>query len=246
MRLQREQFLDLETEPWWLLERELDPALEERRRSLGQCWGWTDLQWYAEVRNLEQLYLFLEQTLPDLLRDLDEAADVDRRKKWLDELIEKKQPAAGHETQEAAAPKEPAPPAAAKVGAAGAAPARKVSAFARAKPAEQAEPEAGETEISPAATGTVEPAKKSIFKNKAASAAGPVAQSEPTPGVEPVSVLPTLEEFKETLSGLAGDPQIPISEAEVEKALEDPNFLGKVAAAEAELEAELASAEAEG
>ena len=132
MRLQREQFLDLETEPWWLLERELDPALEERRRSLGQCWGWTDLQWYAEVRNLEQLYLFLEQTLPDLLRDLDEAADVDRRKKWLDELIEKKQPAAGHETQEAAAAKRPAPPAAAKVGAAGAAPARKVSAFARA------------------------------------------------------------------------------------------------------------------
>ena len=56
MRMRREQFLDLESEPWWLLERELDPALEERRRSLGQCWGWTDLQWYADPRKLEELY----------------------------------------------------------------------------------------------------------------------------------------------------------------------------------------------
>ena len=50
-------------------------------------------------------------------------------------------------------------------------------------------------------------------------------------------MLPTLEEFKETLSGLAGDPQIPSVRQRCEKALEDPNFLGKVAAAEAELEA---------
>ena len=118
--MQREQFLDLESEPWWLLERELDPALEERRRSLGQCWGWTDVRWYADPRKLEELYLFLEQTVPDLLRDLDDAVDVDRRKKWLDELIEKKQPAVGAETQEAAAPEPPAPAAAAKVGAVGA------------------------------------------------------------------------------------------------------------------------------
>ena len=171
---------------------------------------------------------------------LDEAADVDRRKKWLDELIEKKQPAAGHETQEVAAAegsrrRRPRPRSAPQ---APRRPGRFPPSPAWGWPSKP-NPEAGETEISPAATGTVEPAKKSIFKNKAASAAGPVAQSEPTPGVEPVSVLPTLEEFKETLSGLAGDPQIPISKAEVEKALEDPNFLGKVAAAEAELEAEL-------
>ena len=149
MRMQREQFLDVESEPWWLLERELDPALEERRRSLGQCWGWTDLQWYGDARKLEELYLFLEQTGPVLLRDLDDAVDVDRRKRWLDELIEKKQPAGGDETQEAAAPETPAPAAAARVGAAGAAPTKRVSAFARAQPADQAEPEVGETGASP-------------------------------------------------------------------------------------------------
>ena len=96
---------------------ELDPALEERRRSLGQCRGWTDLQWYGDARKLEELYLFLEQTVPVLLRDLDDAVDVDRRKRWLDELIEKKQPAVGDETQEAAAPETP-PAAVARVGAA--------------------------------------------------------------------------------------------------------------------------------
>ena len=144
--MQRERFLDLESEGWWLLERELDPALEERRRSLGQCWGWTDLQWYGDARKLEELYLFLEQTVPVLLRDLDDAVDVDRRKKWLDELIEKKQSAGGHETEEAAAPETPAPAAAARVGAASASPTKRVSAFAGVQPAE---PEVGETETSP-------------------------------------------------------------------------------------------------
>ena len=119
------------------------------------------------------------QTLPDLLRDLDEAADVDRRKKWLDELIEKKQPAAGHETQEAAAPKEPAPPAAAKVGAAGAAPARKVSAFAPRSRPSKPNPRPARRKSPRRLPGRSNRPRSQYSKIRRRRAAGPVAQSGP-------------------------------------------------------------------
>ena len=58
--MEKDQFVAVENQGWWLLEPDLDAALEERRRTLGECWDWTDLRWYAERLKLEEVYQFLE------------------------------------------------------------------------------------------------------------------------------------------------------------------------------------------
>ena len=66
--MEKDQFVAVENQGWWLLEPDLDAALEERRRTLGECWDWTDLRWYAERLKLEEVYQFLELNRADLLR----------------------------------------------------------------------------------------------------------------------------------------------------------------------------------
>jgi hypothetical protein len=72
-------------------------------------------------------------------------------------------------------------------------------------------------------------------------------ESDPCwPAAYPPLSSQTPKELKETLSALAVDPDIPISKKQLEEVLQDPSFATELAAAEAELEAELASAEVNG
>lgn len=239
--MERDQFVDVDARGWWLVELQVDPALEPKRTALGECWGWTDLQWFADRQKMEEMFRFLEANGPDLLRQLDEANDVNRRSKWLDDLIEAKRPAAPHTAVQETSPATVKPAGATPAGATAA---KKTSPFARMKPAGETQSE--QTTDTPAATGAAAPTeaaaprRPSPFGKKAAPAAEPVAQP---PAAESV------EHIKESLSELAADPDVPISQEEVEELLSDPNFEKNLAdaesAIEAELEAELAAVESE-
>ena len=130
--MEKDQFVAVENQGWWLLEPDLDAALEERRRTLGECWDWTDLRWYAERLKLEEVYQFLELNRADLLRELDDASDLYRRQKWLDDVIKAKRPAKPTTAEEAA----PAAQKAADARPAQAPAAKKASAFGRRPAAE--------------------------------------------------------------------------------------------------------------
>ncbi len=257
--MERKQFLeDVAVQPWWFAQRDIEnnTILIEKRTKLGQCWNWTADQWYADPLNLEVLYRFLTETRSDLMTALDEAGDdVYKRGAWLDMVITAKGPPAAKEAQPAPSADKAGEVAGARVGPAASAPAKKPSPFARAKPAgdEEAQP-ATQTEI--AATGTAtstgtaaQPAKKSIFKKQAAPTEPAAPQAATQAAETSTAVPPTREELTETLSSFAADPDVPISEEEAQAALRDPDFAAKLTAAEAELEAqleaELASAEAE-
>jgi hypothetical protein len=191
--MEKAQFEGTDSNRWWLLEGELDSLLVEPRKELGDAFGWPGTEWWTEQTKLEEMYRFLEGGA--LMRDLDEAQDLDRRRKWITEVIAAKAPVA-----DAPMPSAPAETATE-------APAPAATAVAQAAP-----PEA--------------PAKKSIFAKKAAPA--------PAPGPD----------IKEVLAELAADPNIPLESDEIEEMLKDPDFHTKLAAAEADIEAELETLEA--
>ncbi len=174
--MEKDQFVAVENQGWWLLEPDLDAALEERRRTLGECWGWTDLRWYAERLKLEEVYQFLELNRADLLRELDDASDLYRRQKWLDDVIKAKRPAKPTTAEEAA----PAAKKAADARPAQAPAAKKASAFGR-RPAAEGTPAGSPPAANapaPAAAGAApaaegaQPRKPSPFAKKAAAPDG--------------------------------------------------------------------------
>ena len=174
------------------------------------------------------MYRFLEGMA--LMRDLDDAQDLDRRRKWISEVIAAKAPAADAPLPSAEAEAVTEAPAPAATEAAPAAPPEapaKKSIFAK-----KAAPEPpAATEAAPAAPPEA-PAKKSIFAKKAAPepATAPATEAEP--------------DIKQLLAELAADPDIPLESDEVEEMLKDPDFHTKLAAAEADIEAELEALEA--
>jgi hypothetical protein len=236
--MEKDQFVAVETQDWWLLQPDLEPALEDRRRALGECWNWTELRWYAERVKLEEVFQFLELNRADLLRELDEVNDdLYRRQKWVDDVIKAKKPPEPT-TPESAAPAakkaaetEPAQPSAPK----------KASAFGRrgtaegapadSSPAPAAQP-AGATPGGAAAE--TEPRKPSPFAKKAAAASGPAAQAA-------AGAAESAEQIRASLAQLAADPNVPVSAEQVEELLKDPNFASNLAQAEAAIEAELAA-----
>jgi hypothetical protein len=243
--MEKDQFVIVENQGWWLLEPDLDAVLDERRRTLGECWGWTDLRWYAERLKLEEVYQFLELNRADLLRELDDATEVYKRQKWLDDVITAKRPAQPTHAEEAA----PAANKAAEARPAPAPAAKKASAFGRRAPAEgtPADSAPAANPATPAAAGAAaaaegaQPRKPSPFAKKAAPRTEPAAPVAAAGGAESV------EQIRESLSQLAADPNVPVNAQEVEELLKDPNFATNLAQAEAaieaELEAELAAAE---
>jgi hypothetical protein len=63
---------------------------------------------------------------------------------------------------------------------------------------------------------------------------------------EATAARKAVADLKETFSDLVADPQAPISQEDLDAALQDPNFQQNLSAAEAALEAELAALESEG
>ena len=63
---------------------------------------------------------------------------------------------------------------------------------------------------------------------------------------EATAARKAVADLKETFSELVADPQAPISQEDLDAALQDPNFQQNLSAAEAALEAELAALESEG
>ena len=89
--MEKAQFEGTDGNGWWMLEGELDSQLVEPRKELGYAFGWFGTEWWTEETKLEEMYRFLEGMA--LMRDLDDAQDLDRRRKWISEVIAAKAPA---------------------------------------------------------------------------------------------------------------------------------------------------------
>ena len=71
---------------WWLLIPDYS-IIEEPRKNLGAALGSTDLQWYLQLDNLRELYKQVEPSY-DLMKQLDNATDDDKRVEWLADMTE--------------------------------------------------------------------------------------------------------------------------------------------------------------
>jgi len=246
--MEKDQFIDVDKKSWWLLETEIDPALEQKRKTLGECWNFTDLQWYTERLKMEEVYQFLELNRSELLRELDEAIDLYRREIWLDNVIHAKRP-----PKQQVAPQEPAagkaadvqpkPPAAVPPPA----PAKKPSAFGRAKTAE--EPAAQAASGTPAAAGgpagaaqQAEPRKPSAFGRKAAAPPAPPPPAAASAAAqEGGQVQAVSEQIQSVMSDLSADElssiarDLGLTAQEVEAMVNDPEFASMVAEEQAQL-----------
>ena len=266
--MDRTQFADVDSQGWWLLQVELEPALDEKRKTLGECWQWSDLRWYTDRQKLDEVFQFLETSRPDLLRELDEPQDLYHREAWLDGLIQAKRPP----EKPAGAP--PAPPVAKKAAGANVAPppvAKKASAFGRrqADGEAQAEP-AGASPASGAPAPPAEPRKASPFGKKAApreqpaaAASAPAAEgappappppaegAPPPPAPPPPAAAGDAEqlqqisgEIQDVMSELSADEiaaiagDLGLTAEEVEAMVREPDFAGMVAEEQAHLGAE--------
>jgi hypothetical protein len=265
--MDKDEFTGVKTPVWWLLEPSLDSdVLNEKRKDLGQCWGWDPTTWFAEPDKMVIVFDFLQLHRQDLLRELDvQVDDVYVRSKWLDDLITAKTAPAEKEAGQTASAgtgqTPPSPAAAARPGPTTAA--KRPSAFARAKTAEEtpAEPggDAAAATKTDGTTSAAEPATRSPFGRRAASTGEAdqasvgepaTASTEPTtetaasePGTRSPGDLPTPEQAKDTLAKLAADPAVNFSQEDMEEFLTHPNFAQELADAEAELEAKLAAFE---
>ncbi len=106
--MDRDRFVTIESDPWWLVERDVDYRIEEARKSLGELFGWLDPTWHSEPTRLEELYRFLDNDHRPLLEELDYATEVDGRVQWLTEVATARRPPAAEPSPAA----EPPPPSA--------------------------------------------------------------------------------------------------------------------------------------
>ena len=107
--MEKSQFVDVVTPGWWLLQPSLDPPLDEMRRKVGACWGWTDADgWFTKPDSLETVFQFLSDNHRRLLDELDQPQDAYQREKWCNDLIGARQPPES-EVRKPAAPPPPAP-----------------------------------------------------------------------------------------------------------------------------------------
>jgi hypothetical protein len=163
--VEKEQFVDVESGNFWLLERELEGQLLDARNELGKALGWGGTEWWTERQKLEEIYQHLERERPELLRELDDVNDLDKQKRWVSDVTDTV-PSAG---ADAAVSVAPAAPAASEAAAPTAPPpaARKVSPFAKkaAEPAQittQADDGVDVAPVKDAATETVETIRETL------------------------------------------------------------------------------------
>lgn len=231
--MERDLFVDAEAKAWWLLGDDLDAQTEERRQALGETFGWTDPNWFSVKANLEIIFDFLQPGQDKLLRDLDEVTNDVGQREWLDQLLLIRAPAEGEveapeveveaEAADEAEETPPAPPVSE---------APKKSSIFKSKAAEQEE---SETATEAESESAPETPSAPVAETPSAPVAETEEESQPEAETEEVPPPPTPEEIQD----LIADPEVPVSAEEVEKAMEDPDFEAKLAAAEAALEAEL-------
>lgn len=101
--MERQAFVEIGPEPWWLQQRDLDYRLVELRLELGTThFAWNDPEWYLDTVHLDELYRYLESSQPQLLHELDEAIDAEQRLQWLLRVRDlRKQPAESGPAQQA-------------------------------------------------------------------------------------------------------------------------------------------------
>ena len=87
---------------WWLLEEYPVHSVDARRKALGASFGWTDLTWYTQERNLTEVYELVKDT--QLFRELDQATDEEKRTRWLASVIKLKTPVESEQPTAAASP----------------------------------------------------------------------------------------------------------------------------------------------
>ena len=71
--MDKEQFVAVDAQTWWLLERDLDYRMEQLRRELGTSFGWAEPTWYTERTKLEELYDFIAAQGSQPFYELDQA-----------------------------------------------------------------------------------------------------------------------------------------------------------------------------
>ncbi len=258
-RVEKEQFVDVESGNFWLLERGLEGQLLDARNELGKALGWGGTEWWTEPQKLEEMYQHLERERPELLRELDDVNDLDKQKRWVSDVTDTVPSvgasAAPPTVADAAVSVAPAAPSASEAAAPTAPPLapRKVSPFAKkaAEPAQTTTQADDGVDVAPAASEAAAPTapplaarKVSPFAKKAAEPAQTTTQADDGVDVALVkdAATETVETIRETLSGFGEDPDIPIEPHEVEKMLNEPDFHQKLADEEAKLEQELADA----
>lgn len=235
--MERTQFVDVDNQGWWLLEPELEQALEERRQALGACWQWTgDSRWYTDPQKLEEVFRFIEYGRPDLLRGLDDAQDVYRRQQWLDDLMAAKNPTGQEESPEPAS----------------AGPAAGAEEQVAAQPADGTG-DSGQPAASAEATEQPETKKSSLFARKAAavadekaeepapSGAAAAAPAESTPARDDGQLHVISEQVQNVMADLSTDELAEIAKnlgltvQQVRDIVGDPAFASAVAAEQAEV-----------
>jgi hypothetical protein len=249
--MNKEEFLDVNREDWWLVDPAAPDQVKQVRDELGAALGYqSEPDWYTKPERLESLWALVENN-SELQAEFEAAAtDLDKRPVLVEKLTEKTEEANAPEAAEAAeqaasaapgatASTAPAPPEAPV------APPKK-SLFHKAE-AETAESESAE---STAATGagvaagsadTTPLSKPSPFAKKPAESAETATTSPPASGPTaatdgPVEVVHVdVEELKSEVSVLLESSAIDLNKEDVDKLAEDPNFDEHLAEASAAL-----------
>jgi hypothetical protein len=234
--MERDQFVAVETESWWLLERDVDYRIEDLRRDLGASFGWTDPGWYLQRERLEEVYTFILNQPREVLDQLDQATDDGRRQLWLHTVIQLNPPAVP-----STAPSLPSPPRAATATPAGP---RRPTFGSRA----QAAPTGADarTETPTPATPSAPPPRRPAFGSRAQAApTGADARTETSadadaPAVEGKATVD--EQIQRAMSALPAEElsamarELGLSPQEVEAMMQEPDFADLVAAEQGRLD----------
>lgn len=218
--MDRTQFLDLETAPWWLIETNVDFDLEDQRNRLSEVLGWHDSLWFTDLARLTELYELIERLEPALLAELDYTTDPAKQLEWMQRLIaviSRRAAEPGSHAGEGADGVAPPPPSsgAAESAAATTVAAAKKSIFAKKRPAE----------------GTADAAE--VGADAAEPAAAEAAEAAAEAGAADAATAP--EQVEEVLANLAAEVVASLAEdlkmdaSQLQTLMDDEEFQRMVA-----------------
>jgi hypothetical protein len=95
--MEKADFEVAEAGAWWLVTPDYS-IIEERRKQLGAAIGKSELQWYLQLDNLQELYRQLEPNY-SLMQQLDNANNDDKRLEWLAAMTKVLQPEEEEESE---------------------------------------------------------------------------------------------------------------------------------------------------
>jgi hypothetical protein len=237
-KVNKEEFLDVDREDWWLVDPAADRDLQLLRDQLGAALGYgAEQDWYTKPDRLVPLWNMIEART-DLATQLERATDAELQKSWVETMTQSKEAenkiAKGPDPGEAAA-QPTAAVAGAVAPAAAAAPA--APAVKKASPFKKKDDAPSTTTPDEAASAPA--AARSPFAPKPAAdaeAAAPTAAPDGPAEVEHVDV----EELKSSVS-LLETAGIDLSAEDIDKLAAAPAFDERLAEATAELRAQAAA-----